>query len=156
MHSRCQQCVKKMIRTIRLLTLFLFSCLTALGQKDNPIKGTWVAVKIEFSGDKVTNPNNIVPTDTIVFKDNEFEQKLLVSEVDGVQKTLLWFQKGIYQISNDKLILKNRVISEGEPGKKYPDIEFKYKIKKGQLLLGEKTKLPDNQYVTTWHYYKRL
>jgi hypothetical protein len=141
---------------ITLTILFCFSII-GYGQKDEFL-GKWMAYKSNLhppniNGQLILFDEN-PPVDTITFDMSYFQQSSLVKDET---KLFHWTQRGTYTIKRNKLILQDRVTSTGEPGKHYPDIEYKYQIKKEELILKTKYKLPDKEiYISLWTFYKRI
>lgn len=132
---------------IPLLLLCNTPICKCFGQDNKTIVGTWIFEKVKIDNQVLTEN---LDADTLKFTDTKFEQNAIVQ--DEQKNKFLWTQSGKYRFLKNKLILSNRISSEGEPGKEYPEIQYKYKFKGDQLILIETTKLND----TFWRYYKKI
>lgn len=141
--------------TLRILTIIILTTTNCAGQKNVELQGMWIIDKMVVNDKGFKYETTEVVPDTIILTDKTFEQKVFIT--DDPNGSFLLTQKGNYEIRGKKLIFKDRVTSKGEPGKTYPIIEFKYKVKNDQLILEEKSDVPETEdrYVTVWYYYKR-
>lgn len=138
-------------KALALLVVILCISQGVFGQNDPAIIGHWVAVRIKCN----IKGEYTEPKDTLMFDGTDFEERIIVRDQD-TDSTLFWTQKGCYETRNGNLILSKRVTSTGNPNVNYPDMVFKYKIKNGQLRLGQKAELFDDQVFWVWTIFKRM
>jgi hypothetical protein len=143
------------MRTLLVLLLIGVPCCQSFGQDGKTIIGTWVIEKVKvWTSVKVVNNGQEftenLDADTLKFTNTTFEQKAIAKEERT--KKFLWNQSGKYKIHRNKLVLSNRISSAGEPGKEYPEIRYKFKLERGQLILISTNELHD----TFWRYYRKM
>ena len=147
---------------ITLLTtlLAIFASYTFGQTEKGKLNGTWVYVKIMMDGKEMESANMGTHVDTIFINNKYFEQTTWVKEEKSLgQFSELHFefkQSGELVLEKNKMTIKNRATSMQDTASP-PDVYYKYKLKRGILLVSNPSVVNDKiEGPSVWWHYRKL